>query len=857
MSSVVELQPSTTVTAVQGPEIRNTMAKQDHDFRELLSVLTLEEKVRLLSGESFTAAAGVKRLNISPIKVADSTSGVRPSQHDSDMTTACFPNTTCLASTWDVEALEDLGEKLATQAKMKSAQVVLGPNINMHRDPRGGRNFEAFSEDPLLAGHLAGAVVRGVQRHGVGSCPKHFVCNDSEYMRHYYNVDQTVDGRPLREIYLAAWSHLLRVCDPVAIMMAYVFSLFYRGHYDLIERVLRKSWGFKGLVMSDWFGTRSTVEAIKAGLDLEMPFPVHRGPKVIEAIKSGQVSEADIDERVIKHLDLRNRTRESHADADAEEYSEIEEATNQTARKLAEGGIILLKNENGTLPLDPNASAGLAVIGEFGRDAVVTGGGSASCNPQYRIPPVDALKDVLADASRMTFSQGVKTRRIIPLAPVPLLQTPDGHAGVEIKYINDSSPDSPILVERREKPSVWMMGEFPAGLQVPGSCIELNTNFKCPSNGKHTLAVRRSGAFRLYVNGEEVLTGPQPDVTTEQFIFNHILLESRVEMAMEEGAVYAIKLVVQSRDRETVGEPTPYAASLCFEEFHDEDQTIIEAMEVARAADTSIVFAGRDGQYESEGYDLEEIALPRNQVALIKAVASASKKTILVLHCGNPIDVSAVVDDVDAIICAHFPGQEGSRALADILTGNVNPSGRTATTWWKTLQDAPSFGDFPAQKDNGGDLTLKYQEGLQIGYRHPKKERVQWPFGYGLSYTTFEYSDLMVAVSGAGSTITLECSVTLTNSGSMAGHEVVQVYVTPAKGSRVWRPEQELKMFTKVFLTPGESKTVSLKEVLRVACSYWDETEKQWRMEEGVYGVLVGQLHSAFTVSDGEHWDGL
>ncbi|KAL3466336.1 glycoside hydrolase superfamily [Aspergillus heterothallicus] len=849
MSAHCELQASTTVTAVQTPGIDGTMARQDHDYRKLLSTLTLEEKVRLLSGESFTAAAGV----------ADSTSGVRPSQHDSDMTTACFPNTTCLASTWDVEALEDLGEKLAKQAKMKSAQIVLGPNINMHRDPRGGRNFEAFSEDPLLAGYLAGAVVRGVQRHGVGSCPKHFVCNDSEFMRHYYNVDQSVDGRPLREIYLAAWSHLLRVCDPVAIMMAYnkVNGVYCSGHHDLIERVLRKSWGFKGLVMSDWFGTRSTVEALKAGLDLEMPFPIHRGPKLIEAIKSGELTEAEIDERVLKHLDLRNRTRESHADADAEEYSEIDEATNQTARKLAEGGIILLKNKSKTLPLDPRASSHLAAIGEFARDAVVTGGGSASCNPQYRISPVEALKEVLADGSRVTFSPGVKTRRVIPLAPASLLQTPDGHAGVEIKYINDASPEEPILVERREKPSVWMMGEFPEGLKVPGSHIELHTKFACPSTGKHTLAVRRSGAFRLYVDGEEVLTASQPDVTTEQFIFNHILLESRVEVAMKEGAVYEIKLVVESRDRRTIGEPTPYAASLCFEEFYDEEQAITEATEVARAADTSIVFAGRDGQYESEGYDLGEIALPANQVALVKSVAAISKQTILVLHCGNPIDISAVVDVVDAVICAHFPGQEGSRALADILIGKVTPSGRTAMTWWRTLNDAPSFGDFPAQKDENGNLTFKYQEGLQVGYRHPDKNRVQWPFGYGLSYTTFEYSDLNVTVSGIGSTSTLECSVTLTNSGSRAGHEVVQVYVTPAKDTSVWRPEQELKMFTKVFLSPGESKIVSLKEKLRVACSYWDETGEQWKMEEGHYGVLIGQLHSKFTVSESDVWNGL
>ncbi|KAL2802093.1 glycoside hydrolase superfamily [Aspergillus granulosus] len=833
------------------------MAQHHDDFRLLLSALTLEEKIRLLSGESFTSAAGIKRLNIPSIKVADSTCGVRPSQHDSDMTTACFPNTTCLAATWDVELLEELGERLAQQAKMKAAQVVLGPNINMHRDPRGGRNFETFSEDPLLAGHLGGAIVRGVQRNGVGSCPKHFVCNDSEYLRHYYNVAQPVDSRVLREIYLASWSHLLRVCDPVAIMMAYnkVDGEYCSGHYDLIERVLRKSWGYKGLVMSDWFGTRSTVKAIKAGLDLEMPFPVHRGPKVIEAMQAGKLTQADIDARVLKLLDLRNRTRESHADG--EEYSKIDKATNETARKLAAGGIILLKNQAGALPLDPTGTTRLAVIGEFAQDAVVTGGGSASCNPQYKIAPLQALREALADGSRIKFSPGVRTRRIIPLAPTELLRAPDGRPGMEVKYFNCSSPGNPILSERREKPNIWMLGEFPKGLEVPGSFIELKTSLTCPTTGTHTLAVRCTGAFCLYIDGKEALTGPQPNVTTEQFIFNHILLESRLDVAMEEGTSYEIRLVMQSRDHLTVGEPTPYAASLCFEDYYDEEQAIMEATEAARTADTSIIFAGRDGQYESEGYDLEDIALPSNQIALIKAVASVSKRIVLVLHCGNPIDVSAFVDDVDAITCAHFPGQEGSRALADILTGKVNPSGRTASTWWKTLRDAPSFGDFPAQKSDQGGPTLLYREGLQVGYRHPDKERVQWPFGHGLSYTTFEYSNLGVNVANVGSKATLECSITLTNTGSRAGHQVVQVFVTPAKETPVWRPERELKMFTKVFLQAGESRVVSLQANLRVACSYWDEAENQWKMEPGVYEVLIGDHQSSFVVPSGELWDGL
>lgn len=627
------------------------------------------------------------------------------------------------------------------------------------------------------------------------------------------------------------------------------------GHKDLIERILRDSWGFKCVVMSDWFGTHSTVEAIKAGLDLEMPFPVHRGHKLIDTIKSGAVTEEELDARVLNVLELRNRTRESHAEGEGR--SEIDEATNKTARDLAAGGIILLKNEDWVLPLEPLSTTSIAMIGEFARDAVVTGGGSASCNPQYKIPPVQALQEALPSECKIHSSPGVRTRRIIPLAPFELLKTPDGQPGAEITYFNDDSADAPILVERREKPHVWMLGEFPKGLNVPGSRIELNTRLLCPSDGTHTLAVRCTGAFSLCVDGEEVLTGSEPDVTTEQFIFNHILLESRLQMAMCARRTYEIKIVMRSRDRLAIGEPTPYAASLCFEEHLDEEQAIQDAMEVARKADVSIVFAGRDGQYESEGYDLEEIAMPANQIALIKAVASVSKRTVIVMHCGNPIDVSGFVDDVDTILCAHFPGQEGSRALIDILLGKVNPSGRTATTWFKTLKDAPSFEHFPAYRDGQGNVLLHYREGIQVGYRHPGKERVRWPFGYGLSYTTFGYAGLQVRIAGVGATATLECLVTLTNNGTRAGHEVVQAYVTPAHGSSVWRPEKELKAFTKVFLEPGESRLITLKANLRVACSYWCETEKQWLMEEGIYGVVVGQLRSEFSVARKELWDGL
>ncbi|KAH8201959.1 hypothetical protein TruAng_003872 [Truncatella angustata] len=812
------------------------------DFQSLLPQLTLEEKVSLLSGQNFTSTGGIKRLGIPQIKVADGINGVRPSQHESEMSTACFPNTTCLASTWDAELLEELGERLAKQARMKSAQVVLGPTINIHRDPRGGRNFECFSEDPLLSGQLAGAISNGLQKNGVGSCPKHFVCNDSELWRHYYDVQESVNGRVLREIYLAAWQHLLRVADPVGIMMALtlqsynkVEGKFCSDSHPLMQEILREQWGYKGITMSDWFGTHATEGPIKAGLDLEMPFPVNRARKLVAAVKSGDISESEIDVRVAKMLELRDRTRDCHQDEP--ERSDVDEATSQTARNLAAGGIILLKNANEALPLNVSRSSKVAVIGEYAKDPVVTGGGSASCVPQYKVSHLDALREAAPENIIFEYTTGVRSRRVIPLAPTEILKTLDGHDGIEVNYFNEQSGE-PILTEHRGKPQVWMLGEFPKGLDVPGSRIELTTKLTPTTSGKHTLAVRTTGDFALTVNGTEVLSGKKKEVSTEQFIFNHILLESRHDITMEADQAYDLRLVMKSPEKLTAGEPTPYAASICFEEFRSEDRDIENAVELARISDTSIIFAGRNGQYESEGYDLEEIRMPINQTKLIRAVAAASKRTILVLHCGNPIDISELVDDVDAVLNAHFPGQEGSRALADILTGKVSPSGRLATTWFKTLEDTPSFGHFPAKKLSDGTVVMKYAEGLQMGYRHPELERVRWPFGHGLSYTTFNYSDLSSKTEAGSSNQTLVCSVTVTNAGGVAGHEVVQLYVTPSDSTIVWRPAKELKAFKKIFLQPGESKTISLGSDLEVACSYWDEQEVAWRMDAGTYGVL-------------------
>ncbi|KAH7129146.1 glycoside hydrolase superfamily [Dactylonectria macrodidyma] len=817
------------------------------DFRTLLGDLSLEEKISLLSGRDFVSTPGVSRVGIPPLKTVDSVNGIRPTDFHGQLSTASFPNTACLGSTWNADLLERLGQQIAQQAKFKHAQVVLGPTINIHRDPSAGRNFECFSEDPLLSGHLGAAVVNGIQSQGVGACPKHFVCNDSETFRHYYNVDASPDGRPLREVYLAAWEQLLKKSNPVAVMAAYnkVNGTYCSENGDLIEKILRKEWGFDGAVMSDWFGTRSTVGSINAGLDLEMPFPFFRAAKLAKAVESGEVSEKTIDTRVEKMLQMRNRTRPSHGEGP--ETSKITDESNAIARDLAAEGIVLLKNSEKTLPFSISESPKIAVIGEYGQRPILTGGGSASCEAQYRQVPHELLREGHPNPDHVKYASGVRTRVIVPVADSSILRTKNGKEGVDVSYFNDDSAE-PLLTEVLEEATIFMLGKYKPGLKIPGSHLEMSTTLTPKTTGTHLLAVRHSGAFTLKVDDVEVLSGATPDITTEQFLFRPIKYETRLDFAMEAGKAYQIHLKMQSREL-MIGEPTPYGATLCFEEQYSEEGAIAEAVEIASKADISLIYAGRNQQHESEGFDMDAITLPDNQTALIKAVAAASKKTVLLLHCGNPIDVSDFENSVDAIINMHFPGQEGPAAVVDILTGKTNPSGRLATTWFKTLEDWPSFGHFPSEKKENGDVVIKYEEGLAVGYRASDREnRVRWPFGYGLSYTSFNYEDLQIKVDKSVSPATLNATVNVKNTGSVSGKEVVQVYVSPSSSTQAWRPLRELKGFAKASLEAGESRVITIGMDLDTACRYWDETEKTWKLDAGEYKVGVGSCSASFVI---------
>jgi beta-glucosidase len=633
-----------------------------------------------------------------------------------------------------------------------------------------------------------------------------------------------------------------------------VDGTFCSAHSQLYKDVLRGDWGYRGMTMSDWFAVHDTVEPIKAGLDLEMPFPVYRSGHLVASVQSGEVSEAEVDACVLKMLELRDRTKACHGNHS--ERSEVTAEASELAREIARSGMVLLKNKQATLPIANAAS--VALIGEFARDPVFTGGGSASCIPQYRHSPLEVLRD---EFRHVEYALGMRTRRIIPVAPKEKLRAQHGLPGVDISFYNHGI-DDPILTERGEDAKIWMLGEFRAGLKVPGSHVRLSTSLTPSTTGIHTLAVRCTGAFTLSINGVQVAAGPAVSISTEQFIFNHILLETRTEVSMVGRTSYNIELIMQGPSKLTIGEPTPYAATLAFEEAYSEDEAIEEAVRIAQSADVSIIYAGRNDQYESEGFDLDTIELPTNQARLIQAVSAASKKTVVVLHCGNPIDVSVVIEHVDAILLAHFPGQEGARAVADLLTGRACPSGKLATTWFKTLDDAPSFAHFPPRKLEDGTVEVRYAEGVGVGYRAPRLEdRVQWPFGFGLSYTTFETSGLEVAVDEGAKPAVLRCSVRVKNTGTVAGREVVQLYVTPPPAASiggVWRPGRELKAFVKTpKLITGEEQQVDLVVELDMACSHWEEERRAWRLAPGVYGVMIANQRGEFIVVQERFWNHL
>lgn len=660
--------------------ISASAAAQTINYREkakqLVSQMTLEEKTSLCSGETAWSTQAIERLGIPSIFMTDGPHGLRKAigfDFTNSVPATCFPTASALASSWNPALAKKMGEALAIESQANDVQILLGPGVNMKRSPLGGRNFEYFSEDPILAGKIAAAFINGVQSQGVGTSMKHFAANNQETER--MSNSSNVDERTLNEIYFPAFEIAIKEAQPWTVMCSYnkLNGIYASENKYLLNDVLKEKWGFKGFVVSDWGAVNERPLGIDAGLNLEMPASGgFNNKKIVEAVKKGTLSEARLDEIVIETLAVTLKAKDSHK----KNVSVDKPKHNALAREVSGECIVLLKNDNNILPLSASIKK-IAVIGAFGKTPRYQGAGSSQVHPTQIENAFDELQKLSKGVS-LTFAPG---------------------------YASDGSTNEAM---------------------------------------------------------------------------------------------------------------------------------ISEAIQNAKNAETVIIFAGLPDIYESEGYDRQNMDMPDGHNKLIEAVAKVNKNAIVVLMNGSAVSMPWK-KEVSAIVEAYLGGQAGGGAIADVLTGKVNPSGKLSETFPMRLEDTPAATDFPSKDGNAN-----YGEGIFIGYRYYDKRKIEpnFPFGYGLSYTAFSYSDISSNTASAKDTDDIIISLKVKNTGKIAGKEVVQLYVHE-QDTQISRPENELKHFEKITLNAGEEKTVTFHLTSR-DFAYYSTISHDWAVKSGKFDIRAG-----------------
>jgi beta-glucosidase len=808
-------------------------------IEHLLAQMTLEEKVSILAGADHWRTVPVERLGIPAIKVTDGPVGARGSKARGGPTSACFPAGVALAATWNTDLVRRVGEALGEEVKAKSAHILLAPTVNIHRSPLAGRNFECYSEDPYLTGRMAVAYITGLQSQGVGACIKHFVCNDSEFER--FSISSEVSERALWEIYLAPFRTAIGEAKPWAVMSAYnsLNGIDCSENEYLLLDILKGEWQFDGIVMSDWFGTYSPNVA-PGGLDLEMPGPARwMGEHVLEAVRADKLDVDVVDDKVRRLLRTIGRAGAFEQPAEPAERAIDKPKHRSLAREAAGEAIVLLKNAEGILPLEVGGIQSIAVIGENAERAQVLGGGSAHVSPHYVVSPLEGIRNRVGETVQVGYEIGCTIHRRSPLVDSAWLTTEEGSQnGLTVDfYDNLEILGSPVYTTVTENVELVWFGESALGINLHSFSARLSGRFTAPKTGKHKFSLMCVGSGRLAVDGKWLID-EWGDASSGE------LWERSVEVDLEAGQSYPILI-----EYGWAGGARWRALSLgCLPPIPADP--IQRAAVLAAQSDVAIVFAGLTDEWESEGHDRTDMELRGDQVVLIERVVAANPNTIVVLNTGAPVTMDWL-DRVPAVIQAWYPGQEAGNAIADVLFGDVNPSGKLPTTFPRRLQDNPAYINYPGE--NG---KVHYGEGIFVGYRYYDKKEVPplFPFGHGLSYTKFSYSNLVLSSAQVPADEEILICVDVENQGFRAGKEVVQLYIQDVASS-LMRPEKELKAFAKVRLEPGQRKTVTF-EVGGDALSFYDPARQCWVAEPGEFKVLVGssskdiRLVGGFTLLD-------
>ncbi len=788
---------------------------------KLLADMTLDEKASLTAGVSLWYLPPVERLGIPALKVSDGPSGVRGDGLIGRRSLS-LPCGMAVGSTWNPELVSRLGDVLAAEAASKNVHVLLGPTVCIVRTPLAGRTFESFSEDPHLTARLAVAYVHGVQRGGVACCIKHFACNDQEHER--MSVSAVVDEVTLHEVHLPAFEAAVCEAGVWALMTAYnrVNGVYCGEQPDLIGRVLRRRWGFDGLVVSDWFGTHSTVAAAEAGLDLEMPGPsAWLGPTLAAAVRAGEVDEAVVDGQAGHVLTLMERVGllgEVPPTEAGDEAEADEDWRRAVARQVAVEGTVLLTND-GVLPLDVAALAGktVAVIGPNAR-MLEMGGGSSEVTPLRRRGVVDALAERLRGVS-VVFEEGCRIDKVLPTVDVRLLDDDT----LRIEYFdNVERAGEPVAVEEGHTGRLTWVG-LPRVLEglVGGAgdfSLRVSATLRPDVSGTWTLGLESAGRSRLLVDGEVVVDNSEPERGSGFYGAGSTLVTAEVALDVGNSNDVVVEVWPRRSGWPVLGARLAAGRPVVENAFE-------RAVTAAREADVAVVVVGLNGSWESEGFDRPDLSLPGEQARLVEAVAAANPRTVLVVNAGSPVDLP---EGPAAALMCWYAGEEGADALADMVVGLADPGGRLPLTWPRSAEDGPTGGS--ARRYPGVDGEVVYQEGVLVGYRHfaTAGEGVEprYHFGHGLSYGAISYDEVRISAEGV--------SVKLTNRGERAGTEVVQVYV---RGERL---PIRLAGFVKVALDPGQHTTVDL-ELTSATLRCWDTMTHGWHTAPGTYEVLVGR----------------
>jgi beta-glucosidase len=759
----------------------------DPRCERLLAQLTLDEKALLCAGASLWRTHGVPRLGIPALRVSDGPNGARGGHFGGGATAACFPCGSALAATFDPGLTLAVGAALGDEARTKRAHVLLGPTINMHRTPLGGRHFEGYSEDPLLAAHVAAAFVRGVQSRGVAACPKHFVANDSEFER--MTISSELDERTLRAIYLPPFEAAVREAGAWTVMAAYngVNGVTCSANEALLVGVLRGEWEWDGVVMSDWYGTKDTVGSARGGLDLEMPGPPRFfGAELAAAVRRGDVPEGVVDEKVRRLLRLLART--GALDERGEPPREVADDRAEhraLARRVASEAIVLLRNEGGVLPL--RELRRLAVIGPNARRTTIQGGGSSKVSPHYETNAEEALRAALGAGVEVVWAEGCTNFRRLPVLE-----------GVELDLEVFASTDlsgGALSTRRVRRPDfTWLGSDSPVGGGRPFSA-RLSGTFTPERGGVHRFSLTCVGRARLLVEGALVVDAWTAPVRGDSY-FGFGGAEVIGETVLEAGR--PVELVI-----EHAKESTGVGGLRVGLHVAPAGDAVAEAAELARTADAAVVVIGLDAEWESEGGDRASLALPGRQDELVAAVCAAQPRTAVVVNAGAPVEMPWA-DAAPALVWAWYGGQEAGRAIADVLLGASDPGGRLPTTFPRRLEDVACHARRDPAVYPGRGGKVRYAEGVLVGYRHFDAHGIapRFPFGHGLSYARFEYGPL--AVNGDSVRLTVR------NAGERAGTEVVQLYAAPLDAGPA-EPPQQLAAFAKLDLLPGESRAVTLR----------------------------------------------